>query len=129
MHRDQYVSGPSESMTDTTTLNLVTNYYRNVEKYPVQSQVEPGFLMNHHHPHPDAAPYCLEPLESILKDVSDAVILGLTHWQSPNFFGYLQANASTAGFLGEMLCTGLNIVGFNWITSPTTTELESIVMD
>ncbi|KAL6345106.1 hypothetical protein AAG906_013589 [Vitis piasezkii] len=56
-------------------------------------------------------------------------ILGLTHWQSPNFFGYFQANASTAGFLGEMLCTGLNVVGFNWIASPAATELESIVMD
>nr|CAN71585.1 hypothetical protein VITISV_009567 [Vitis vinifera] len=28
-----------------------------------------------------------------------------------------------------MLCTGLNVVGFNWIASPTAIELESIVMD
>ena len=27
-----------------------------------------------------------------------------------------------------MLCTGLNVVGFNWITSPVTTEPKSIVM-
>ncbi|KAF2288252.1 hypothetical protein GH714_005298 [Hevea brasiliensis] len=54
---------------------------------------------------------------------------GLTHWQSPNFFAYFQANASNAGFLGEMLCSGLNIVGFNWISSPAATELESLVID
>ncbi|KAI3470588.1 hypothetical protein Pfo_027251 [Paulownia fortunei] len=34
-----------------------------------------------------------------------------------------------AGFLGEMLSTGFNTVGFNWISSPAATELESIVMD
>ncbi|KAJ0983677.1 hypothetical protein J5N97_011932 [Dioscorea zingiberensis] len=28
-----------------------------------------------------------------------------------------------------MLCTGFNVVGFNWIASPAATELESIVMD
>ncbi|RVW60430.1 Tyrosine/DOPA decarboxylase 2 [Vitis vinifera] len=107
-------------------VDFIADYYKNVEKYPVQSQVDPGYLMHHC---PDTAPYCPEPLETILKDVSDSIIPGLTHWQSPNFFGYFQANASTAGFLGEMLCTGLNVVGFNWIASPAATELESIVMD
>ncbi|KAL4303142.1 hypothetical protein GQ457_10G024990 [Hibiscus cannabinus] len=28
-----------------------------------------------------------------------------------------------------MLSTGFNVVGFNWISSPAATELESIVMD
>ena len=97
-----------------------------MEKYLVQSQVDSGYLVHHC---PDSAPYSPEPLESILKEVSDSIIPDLTHWQSPNFFGYFQANASTAGFLGEMLCTGLNVVGFNWIASPTAIELESIVMD
>ncbi|KAJ9703163.1 hypothetical protein PVL29_004795 [Vitis rotundifolia] len=107
-------------------VDFIPDYYRNVEKYPVQSQVCSGYLVHHC---PDSAPYSPEPLESILKEVSDSIIPGLTHWQSPNFFGYFQANASTAGFLGEMLCTGLNVVGFNWIASPAATELESIVMD
>ncbi|CBI28678.3 unnamed protein product, partial [Vitis vinifera] len=106
-------------------VDFIADYYKNVEKYPVQSQVDPGYLIHHC---PDTAPYCPEPLETILKDVSDSIIPGLTHWQSPNFFGYFQANASTAGFLGEMLCTGLNVVGFNWIASPAATELESIAI-
>ncbi|KAB1995935.1 hypothetical protein ES319_D13G195400v1 [Gossypium barbadense] len=78
---------------------------------------------------PESAPYCPEPLQDILEDVSNCIIPGLTHWQSPNFFAYFHANASTAGFLGEMLCSGFNVVGFNWISSPTATELESIVLD
>ena len=97
-----------------------------MEKYLVQSQVDSGYLVHHC---PDSAPYSPEPLKSILKEVSDSIIPSLTHWQSPNFFGYFQTNASTAGFLGEMLCTGLNVVGFNWIASLAATELESIVMD
>ncbi|GAY36913.1 hypothetical protein CUMW_280130 [Citrus unshiu] len=28
-----------------------------------------------------------------------------------------------------MLCSGFNVVGFNWLASPVATELESIVMD
>ncbi|KAK9292944.1 hypothetical protein L1049_020926 [Liquidambar formosana] len=107
-------------------IDFLADYYKNVEKYPVQSRVEPGYLL---HQLPNTAPYCPEPLENILKDVNDSIIPGLTHWQSPNFFAYFQANASTAGFLGEMLCSGLNVVGFNWIASPAATELECIVMD
>ncbi|KAJ4721191.1 Tyrosine decarboxylase [Melia azedarach] len=70
-----------------------------------------------------------ESLEDILRDVRECILPGLTHWQSPNFFAYYHANASTAGFLGEMLCSGFNVVGFNWIASPAATELESVVLD
>ncbi|XP_039053450.1 tyrosine decarboxylase 1-like [Hibiscus syriacus] len=77
----------------------------------------------------ESSPYFPEPLEDILKDVKDCIIPGITHWQSPNFFAYFQANASTAGFLGEILCSGFNVVGFYWISSPAVTELESIVLD
>ncbi|KAL3573771.1 hypothetical protein D5086_024384 [Populus alba] len=107
-------------------IDFIADYYKNIEKNPVQSQVKPGYLMTQL---PDTAPYCQESLEDVLKDVTESIIPGLTHWQSPNFFAYFQANASTAGFVGEMLCTGLNVVGFNWIASPAATELESIVMD
>ncbi|KAM0902865.1 hypothetical protein ACQ4PT_019116 [Festuca glaucescens] len=38
-------------------------------------------------------------------------------------------NASTAGFAGEMLATGLNVVPFAWAASPAATELEGVVVD
>ncbi|XP_058100146.1 tyrosine decarboxylase 1-like [Magnolia sinica] len=107
-------------------VDFVADYYRAIENYPVRSQVEPGYLKNQLS---DSAPFSPDQLEAILEDVRNHIIPGLTHWQSPNFFGYFQANASTAGFLGEMLCTGFNVVGFTWIASPAATELESIVMD
>ncbi|XVF42445.1 hypothetical protein PTKIN_Ptkin01aG0363800 [Pterospermum kingtungense] len=107
-------------------IDFIADYYNNIEKYPVQSRVEPGYLSAKL---PESAPNCPDSLEDILKDVNDCIVPGLTHWQSPNFFGYFHANASTAGFLGEMLCSGFNVVGFNWISSPAATELESLLVD
>lgn len=65
----------------------------------------------------------------MLADIQDKILPGVTHWQSPNFFAYYPSNSSVAGFLGEMLSAGLNIVGFSWITSPAATELEMVVLD
>lgn len=97
-----------------------------VEKCPVRSQVEPGYLKKLL---PDSAPNQPESIEKILQDVQKDIFPGLTHWQSPNFFAYFPCSSSTAGILGELLSAGLSVVGFSWIASPAATELESIVMD
>nr|ABJ16446.1 tyrosine decarboxylase [Aristolochia contorta] len=107
-------------------IDFLADYYRDVEKYPVRSQVEPGYLRKRL---PESAPYNPEPIESIIQDVQSHIVPGITHWQSPNYFAYFPSSGSTAGFLGEMLSTGFNVVGFNWMSSPAATELESIVMD
>ncbi|XP_059667761.1 tyrosine decarboxylase 1-like [Cornus florida] len=107
-------------------IDFLADYYKKVQKYPVRSQVEPGYLRKRL---PESAPNNPEPIETILQDVETDIIPGLTHWQSPNFFAYYQSNASTSGFLGEMLLSGFNVVGFSWISSPAATELESIVTD
>ncbi|KAH6825656.1 Pyridoxal phosphate transferases superfamily protein [Perilla frutescens var. hirtella] len=107
-------------------IDFLADYYKNVEKYPVRSQVEPGYLKKRL---PDSAPYDAEPIEEILRDVQNDIVPGLTHWQSPNYYAYFPSSGSIAGFLGEMLSTGFNVVGFNWMSSPAATELESIVMD
>ncbi|KAK1325309.1 Tyrosine/DOPA decarboxylase 1 [Acorus calamus] len=105
---------------------FIADYYKDIETYPVRSKVEPGYL---HRLLPDSSPRFPEPLTTILNDVRNDILPGLTHWQSPNFFAYFQANASNPGILGEMLCAALNVVGFNWISSPAATELETLVMD
>uniref|UniRef100_A0A803MR15 Uncharacterized protein n=1 Tax=Chenopodium quinoa TaxID=63459 RepID=A0A803MR15_CHEQI len=107
-------------------INYIARYYENVHDYPVRSQVEPGYLRDLI---PENAPTLPESLEKILEDVDYKIMPGLTHWLSPNFFAYFPASASNAALVGEILCSGLNVVGFNWISSPAATELESIVMD
>nr|GMD86631.1 tyrosine/DOPA decarboxylase 5 [Ipomoea batatas] len=91
-----------------------------------RSQVEPGYLRK---TLPEDAPNTPEPLENILRNVYKDILPGITHWQSPNFFAYFPCISSTPSILGEILSSGLNVVGFNWISSPAATELESIVMD
>lgn len=107
-------------------IDFLADYYKNIEKYPVRSQVEPGYLSNRL---PDSAPLDPEPIETIIQDVENHILPGITHWQSPNYFAHFPSSGSIAGFLGEMVSTGLNVVGFNWVSSPAATELESIVMD
>ncbi|KAL6516216.1 Tyrosine decarboxylase 1 [Orobanche gracilis] len=107
-------------------VDFIADYYKNIENFPVLSQVKPGYLPKLL---PDAAPIHPETLQDVLNDVQSKILPGVTHWQSPNYFAYFPANSSVAGFLGEMLSAGINMVGFSWITSPAATELEMIVMD
>ncbi|CAN0914762.1 Tryptophan decarboxylase TDC2 [Linum grandiflorum] len=107
-------------------VDFIADYYGKIESYPVLSQVQPGYL---HTQLPQSPPYRPESMESIMKDVESQIIPGMTHWLSPNFFGFFPATVSTSAFLGEMLCTCFNSVGFNWLASPASTELEMVVMD
>lgn len=107
-------------------VDFIADYYKNIETYPVLTQVQPGYL---HTRLSETAPYRPEGIDTILKDVQNHIIPGMTHWLSPNFFAFFPATVSTAAFLGEMLCTCFNSVGFNWLASPAATELEMIVMD
>ncbi len=52
----------------------------------------------------------------------------ITHWQHPHFHAYFPAGNSYPSILGEMLASGLGIVGFSWAASPACTELETIVL-
>ncbi|KAH7690926.1 Tyrosine decarboxylase protein [Dioscorea alata] len=107
-------------------VDFIADYYKTIESFPVRSQVKPGYLKELL---PDSAPKRPESLQDVLNDVRQKIIPGVTHWQSPDYFAYYPSNSSTAGFLGEMLSAGFNIVGFSWVTSPAATELEVIVLD
>ncbi|CAN6218054.1 unnamed protein product [Urochloa humidicola] len=111
----------------SAVMNFLTEYYRNVDTYPVRAaNLEPGRLRELL---PTAAPEVGEPMADVLEDVRRDILPGLTHWQSPRFFAYFPMNASAAGLAGEMLSVGLNVVPFMWVTSPAAAELESIVVD
>ncbi|PKI68849.1 hypothetical protein CRG98_010906 [Punica granatum] len=107
-------------------IDFLADYYKTIEDHPVCSQVKPGYLSN---ALPRSPPHMPEPLETIIDDIHKHILPGLTHWQSPNFFGYYQINASTAGILGEILCNGLGVLAFSWFASPAATELESLMME
>ncbi len=107
-------------------VDWMADYMENVEQYPVKSQVAPKDIYNQIE---NAIPYEGESLEAIFDDFKKIIVPGITHWQSPNFFAYFQANTSTPSILAEMLTATLGIQGMKWDTSPASTELEEKVME
>ncbi|MPZ86464.1 MAG: aspartate aminotransferase family protein [Nitriliruptorales bacterium] len=107
-------------------VDWIADYMERVEEFPVLSQVDPGTLRAQL---PASPPEQGEPFERILGDVDRLVMPGITHWQSPSFFGYFPANASGPSILGELLSAGLGVQGMLWATSPACTELETHVLD
>jgi aromatic-L-amino-acid decarboxylase len=93
---------------------------------PVQAQVRPGELIGRL---PVAAPERGEPIEAILKDLDTLILPGITHWQHPNFYGYFPTGGSLTSVLGDMVSTGLGVIGLNWQASPALTELEQVTTD
>lgn len=104
----------------------MADYYENIEKYPVKSQVQPGEIFRQL---PEAAPAEGENMEQIMADFQRIILPGITHWQSPNFFAYFPANSSYPSVLGEMLTSALAAQCMMWETSPSAAELEERVMD
>ncbi|MGH8874117.1 MAG: pyridoxal-dependent decarboxylase [Acidimicrobiia bacterium] len=107
-------------------VDWIASYMERVEDLPVLAQVKPGDVRAQLPPHP---PHQGEPFDAILGDVERIVLPGVSHWQSPNFFGFFPANASGPGILGELLSAGLGVQGMLWATSPACTELETHMLD
>ena len=107
-------------------VDWIADYYQRVESLPVLAQVKPGQIRASLPPDP---PTHGEAFETILKDVEDLILPGVTHWQSPNFFAFFPANTSGPSLLGELLSAGLGVQGMLWATSPACTELETHVLD
>lgn len=104
----------------------VARYLETVEDLPVRSPVAPGDVRASLAAAPPAGP---ESFDAIFADLDRAILPGITHWQSPNFYAYFQANASGPSILGELIASGLGIQGMLWSTSPAATELETLVCD
>jgi aromatic-L-amino-acid/L-tryptophan decarboxylase len=107
-------------------IDWIAEYLDDVERYPVASRVQPGDVRRRL---PDAAPVQGEPFAAIFRDLEEVILPGITHWQSPGFFGYFPCNNSAPSILGELLSAGLGVQGMLWATSPACTELESLVLD
>ena len=63
-------------------VSWIDNYFKNIENYPVKSQVRPGEVYEKIPPEGPEGP---ETLQEILEDLSKTIMPGITHWQHPNF--------------------------------------------
>ena len=107
-------------------VDYVTDYLDNIESYPVKSQVSPREIFDQLPDHPPAAG---EGMAEIMKDFDRIIMPGVTHWQSPNFYAYFNANNSYPSLLAEMLTSAIGAQCMIWDTSPAAAELEEMMMN
>jgi aromatic-L-amino-acid decarboxylase len=109
-------------------VDWIADYRERVAKgdLPVQAKVKPGEIISRL---PTAAPEQPEPFANILRDLDAVVLPGITHWQHPSFFGYFPSAGSLSSVLGDLVSTGLGVVGLNWQASPALTEIEQVTTD
>jgi aromatic-L-amino-acid decarboxylase len=100
-------------------------YLETVRERPVLAQLEPGAIRA---ALPAQAPDGPEEFATVLRDLDDVLMPGLTHWQSPRFFAYFPTTGSEPGILAELLVAALNQVGILWRTSPALQELEEVTL-
>ncbi|HPT20920.1 MAG TPA: aminotransferase class I/II-fold pyridoxal phosphate-dependent enzyme [Bacteroidales bacterium] len=103
----------------------MADYMENVEKFPVKSTVEPGDIFRKI---PDTPPAQPEPFDSLMRDMDEIIMPGITHWQNPNFYAYFPANSSPPSVLAEMIMATLGAQCMNWEASPAAAELEEKMM-
>jgi len=104
----------------------VASYMERVGGLPIAAAVRPGEIRAKL---PAAAPEAPEPFESLLADLDEVVLPGITHWQAPGWFGYFPANVSPPSILAELVSAGLGAQGMIWSSSPALTEIEAHVLD
>jgi len=106
--------------------DVMADYLRDVERYPVLPAVRPGELRAKLD---GPAPEHPEPLGLILDDYRALVEPNITHWQHPGFLAYFASSGSAPGILAEMLMATVTANAMLWRTSPVATELEGVVVD
>ena len=107
-------------------VDWITDYLEGIERHPVASPFEPGWVRSQL---PAAPPTEPEPFDAVLADLDRVIVPGLTQWQHPSFFAYFPANTSYPAILGDLAASGLGVNGMSWATSPACTELETLMMD
>ena len=107
-------------------IDWLADYHKSLAERPVMSVSRPGEIAAQL---PASPPNDPEPFADVLADLDRIVVPGLSLWQHPRFFGYFPANALPAGILGDLLSTGLGVLGLSWQSSPAITEIETAVLD
>ena len=104
----------------------LADYMERVGSLPISASVSPGQIRDRL---PNAAPEEPEEFDALMRDLDEVVLPGITHWQSPGWFGYFPSNASPPSVLAEFVSAGIGAQGMLWATSPALTEIENVVLD
>jgi aromatic-L-amino-acid decarboxylase len=106
-------------------VDWIADYLEHIDQYPVLSRRKPGEVAREFGDRPSVEG---RSFDELLADFDEKIVPGVTHWNHPAFFAYFSITGSRAGVLGEMLSAALNLNGMLWKTSPSVTELETVVL-
>ena len=107
-------------------VDWIADFRTRLPDLPVQTSAGPGDVRRSL---PAAPPDGRESLASLLADLDEVVVPGLTHVQHPRYFGWFPANASLASVLGDIASSGIGALGISWQSAPALTEVEEVVCD
>jgi aromatic-L-amino-acid/L-tryptophan decarboxylase len=108
------------------SVDFIYDYYKSVESLPVLPDVQPGYLLPRLQ---SAPPTSSAPFDVAMKELREAVVPGMTHWASPNFFAFFPSTNSAAAIAGDLIASAMNTVGFTWQAAPAATEMEVLALD
>lgn len=63
----------------------------------------------------DSVPDKPDGWRDVMDDLNRVIMPGITHWQSPNFHAYYPTQTSYPAIVGDMIASGLGVVGFSWV--------------
>jgi aromatic-L-amino-acid/L-tryptophan decarboxylase len=104
----------------------ISNYYSNIESFPVRSQVQPGDIYQQF---PDQFPVQPVSDEVVFSVLNEVIIPGITHWQHPNFYAFFPGSTSFPSIAAEMITAGIAAQCMIWESSPAAAELEQRCME
>ena len=91
-------------------IDWLADYHEGIANRPVMAKTRPGEIRD---ALPAAPPDKPEDFAAVIADLDRLVLPGLSLWQHPRFFGYFPANALPAGVLGDLVSTGLGVIGLS----------------
>ena len=106
-------------------IDWVADYLDGVDRYDVLSRVKPGDVERQFDTHAREEG---QSYDRLIGELEQKIVPGITHWNHPAFLAYFSITGSQAGILAELLTAAFNTNGMLWKTSPSLTELETVVL-
>jgi aromatic-L-amino-acid decarboxylase len=107
-------------------IDWIADYRQRIPDLPVRAQVAPGEVRNSL---PSKPPESAESFASIMADLENIVVPGVTQVQHPMHYGWFPSNASLSSVLGDIASSGMGTLGISWESCPALTEVEQVVCD